>query len=85
MLIVVSGERMFFKSHTWRNKDCQLKTITENRYNSQSKLRLFKGGALPWLYTVTGQIRDGTAVRALASHQCGPGSIPSLDSASYVG
>ena len=23
--------------------------------------------------------RDGTVVRALASHQCGPGSIPRLD------
>ena len=29
--------------------------------------------------------RDGAVVRALASHQCGPGSIPRLgDSASYV-
>ena len=25
------------------------------------------------------QWRDGTVVRALASHQCGPGSIPGLD------
>ena len=32
-------------------------------------------GKMSWRYTITG-CRDGTVVRAFASHQCGPGAIP---------
>ena len=40
--------------------------------------------SLPSHFVYVGS-RDGAVVRALASHQCGAGSIPRLDSTSYVG
>ena len=54
-------------------------------FHTPLQKRLFKMFGLIWSETYLG-CRDGAVVRALASLQCGPGSIPTLAHlASYVG
>ena len=45
-------------------------------YNKYSKLRGFSFNQASCKIVILSGCRDGAVVRALASHQCGPGSIP---------